>query len=750
MAAVTGLSLVAYLWNMTHALDYPEYDEAEYFNRGYHLLQGDFGIAGITNVNSSPLSVCYYALWYMLVHGPLLYPWVLASSLFLMGMGAYLLLSRVLHPALSWPLAVAAVIGSAPMDPWNGNYYLGAGLLWLSLALLDHRVWRRGLAALGVLITLYARPEFIVVLLLLLLGLAVYEWRAWRRKSVTRQSLALAYAPLALGVVLSAYLLASAPAGNDYRSAVALPWSYNDFYNSQYHEQFHGIDSYANPWVIYEKDFGPVPQHSLTATLTALTRNPGKLREYVAFGVIRLWAAFGTSALSSYRWRSDAWETRLQVDITQQDTAQFGLGVLVFLRVAVAGHQWLRHTRQLRAVPIQLHGPALIGLGSLAALLVPLVLINPHQRFFMLFPLVLALVGYGLTLIGTAGVLFVAPLTARMVAIRPWSLTSATSRRSALLAYVPVALTFVLSLLVTPQPFSATPPHPIARTLDFLRAHVPQGSVIVGEPASSYAHYLDAEGLHLRTLSPADYPGAGFVGAFEADPSVRYALLTRAYPQSVYDQWFAQWRATFPQLPWTLAARDQNPELQLYTLPPHSDGYGQVSYALWLHQARQLNLNTAALPPFSALDFRESLPWRSANPGHVVQPTVRFTWNVPMNCFVMHPYYPGLEAYHDVSSQVETRIPPGGAGRRLLFFAALAPWAASQPDAQGTRLTFAIAQSGYSKTVEVLNEPQPHWIPIVVNLPPTTTLTNLSITITPRTSINDDTTLLSYVGMAQP
>lgn len=749
MAVVTCLSLVAYLWNVNHALDYPEYDEATYFYRGYQLLLGNVHAANIRNINSSPLSAAYYALLYAILHTPLLYPWVLASSLFVMGLGTYLLLSRILHPALSWPLALVAVIGCAPMDPWNGNYYLGAGLLWLSLALLDHRVWRRGLAALGVLVAFYARPEYLVVLLVLLLALAVYEWREWRRKRVTGRSLAVGYAPLALGLVLSAYLLASAPVGDDYRSAVALPWSYNDFYNSQHHDQFHGINSYWNPWVLYEKDFGPVQPRSLTATLQAMTRNPDKMREYLTFDLTRLWAAFGTSALYSYQWHSDQWESRLQVDITPQDTWQFGLGVLGFTLLAAASHLWLRHTRQLRKVPIQVHVPALIGIGSLVALLVPLVLINPHQRFFMLFPLVFLLVGYGLTLIFTAAALCITPVIARMAAIGRARLASATGTQSALLANLLVVLAFVLSLPMTPQPFSTTPPHPIARTLEFLRAHVPQGSVIVGEPIISYGDYLAAEGVQYRTLSAAEYPGSGLVGAYEADPSLRYALLTRLYPQSEYDQWFAQWQATFPQLPWTLVARGHDPDLQLFALPPHSDGYGQVSYALWLRQARQLGLATAALPPYSTLDFGQSLTWHSDNPGHVVQPAIRPAWDLPVSCFLMHPYYSGMDVYPDISSQVETPLPAGWSGRSLVFLATLAPWAASQPDAQGIKLTFAIPQIGYATTVEVLNDHPSHWLPIVVKLPPTTSPATLTITIRPRVSLSDDTTLLSYVGVTR-
>lgn len=62
MALVTALTLILYLWNAPQALDLPEYDEAAYFSRGFHLLLGDFRVSDIGNPNSSPLSVLYYAL----------------------------------------------------------------------------------------------------------------------------------------------------------------------------------------------------------------------------------------------------------------------------------------------------------------------------------------------------------------------------------------------------------------------------------------------------------------------------------------------------------------------------------------------------------------------------------------------------------------------------------------------------------------------------------------------------------------
>jgi hypothetical protein len=738
MAIVTALTLVLYLWNAPHALDLPEYDEAAYFSRGYHLLLGDFKTADIGNPNTSPISVLYYALWYALLRTPSLYPLVMTSSLFLLGMGAYLLLSRILHPTLSWALAIAAVVMSAPFAPWNANYYLGAAILWLSLALLDHNIWRRALAPLGVLLATFARPEFLAALLVLLVALGVYEWRLWKKQRIAPFTLALAYLPLVLGLLIFVSLSSSVPRGEDYRSAVALPWSYNDFYKVKYHAQFKGADSYANPWIIYEQDFGPVQPRTTSNTLLALLRNPAKSSEYLVFDTQRLWASYATSALESGSWRSDEWESKLQVDMSSGDSALLALYLLALLTSAGAAYFWLRRERALDRLPIQRNVPALIGMGSLGALVVPLLLINPHQRFFMLFPLALLLIGVCLTLILTVPALLLLRLPRLHLALPP-----------PIMLAVMALLTLALMLVATPQPYLATPAHPIARTVDLLKTHVPAGSTIVGEPAISYANYLEAEGTTVHALSPASYPGSGLVGAFMADPSLSYALLTRIYAQEIYDQWFSDWNATFPQLPWRLIAHEDDPNITLYELPTHSSGYGLVSYASWQHEAQRLNLAAPGLPAMSALDFDASTRWQSTTPGHDAIPLVRSVGNVPARSWVMHPFYPGIEGFSDVTWEDEASLPPEWSGREMVFFAALAPWAANQPDAQGVKLTFSVKGSKYSRTVEVLNDPEPHWTPIVLDLPAYSGPATLSLSIAPRVSIANDTTLISFIAVSK-
>lgn len=657
----------------------------------------------------------------------------MTSSLFLLGIGAYLLLSRVLHPLLSWVLAIIAVVGSAPFAPWNANYYLGAAVLWLSLALLDHSVWRRALAPLGVLVAALARPDFIIVALTLLVALGVYELRMWRQGRIGLRTIALAYTPLAAGLLIFAVLSASVPKGDDYRSAVALPWSYNDFYNVRYHAQFKGADSYADPWIIYEQDFGPVQPRTTTNTILAMRHNPGKMTEYLVFDSQRLWAAFGTSALQSFGWRSDEWESKLQVDITPETTVQFAIYLLAFFALAGAAGLWLWRARLLFHLPIQPRAPALLGIGSLGALLIPLLLINPHQRFFMLFPLALLPVGIGLTFILAVPVFLLERAPAVRLALpRP------------ILRAVMAMLTLARMLVATPQAYLSTPPHPIEQTVDFLKAHVPAGGAIVGEPVISYANYLEAEGMTLHSLSPAN---AGLVGAFEANPSLTYALLTRVYPQQAYDQWFADWNKTFPQLPWRLLAQKDAPDLKLYALPAHGGGYGRVSYALWLNESDRPSAVVPNLPTFDGVDFDQELRWNSQTPGHTVIPLTHTIGATPARAWVMHPYYAGIDAYPDVTWQDEASLPATWAGRRLLFFAALAPWAANQPGAVGVKLTFSINGNSFTQTVDVLNAAPPRWTPIVIRLPAYSGAVTMTLSIAPRASLANDTTFVSFVGV---
>lgn len=722
MAGLTALSLVIYLWNAPRSIDYPQYDESYYFARGYHLVHGDRAYAMVTDLRSSPLIVVYYALWYTLLHTDLLYPWVYASSLFMMGIGAYLLFSRILHPVLSWALALFAVIAAGPVVTSNGLYYFGTGLLWLSLALLGPRVYARGLAVLGVLIASYARPEYLLVLAALGVGLAVYEWRERRRGQVSWRGLALAYTPPALVGLGTAYLLLRGTRSDADRVEAALPWSYNDFLRSRHPSEFQGIASFAHPWVNFDRDFAPVPEpHTLTSMLLAMTHRPARLAEYLTYELQLLWTEIVRSALYSYSWTSDEWHTKLQVAPTALDSWLFVVGVLFFAAGAVVCYRSLQRSHLLDKLPVRRNVPALIGIASLAALLGPLLLINAFQRFWMLLPLALVPIGYGLTIIATRLRL----------------------RSSLLLAIL------VLGLALIPEPYATTPNHPIAKTLAFLRTHVPAGSTVVGQPMNTFQAYLASEGFHLNAYNTASFPEPVLVNAVKTHPLVRYLLADNwSYLDSTYERWFADWNAAFPRTPWKLVAQERDPNLKLYQLPSNAGFAQRVVYDAFLQRAHQLGIDTTTLPADTAIDFGAMLPWHSDNPQNDLRPKPLPAWGVSVPAVLMSPPYPGIAP--SVPTQMTVQVPAGWSGHSLLFLATLSPWSAGLPDVNGVRLIFTLDQGGAAQSFEVNNLQQQNWVPIVVQLPQHSGGATLTVQIVPRGSVNYTTTYLGFIGVVQP
>ena len=56
-AVILLLSLLLYVWNAPHTIDYQEYDEATYFYRAYLLAHGNIVGSGITDLLSPVSSV---------------------------------------------------------------------------------------------------------------------------------------------------------------------------------------------------------------------------------------------------------------------------------------------------------------------------------------------------------------------------------------------------------------------------------------------------------------------------------------------------------------------------------------------------------------------------------------------------------------------------------------------------------------------------------------------------------------------
>jgi hypothetical protein len=722
MAGLTALSLIVYLWNAPRAIDYPQFDESYYFARGYRLAHGNIASALVTDLRTSPLIVVYYALWYALLRTDLLYPWVLTSALFLMGMGAYLLFARILHPVLSWALALFAVVAAMPIVPGNALYYFGTAVLWLSLALLGPRVYARGLAVLGVLIASFARPEYLLVLAALVVGLAVYEWRTWRGGKVAWRSLALAYTPAALAGLATSYLLLRGPRSDTDRVESAVPWSYNGFLRNVHPSQFQGISSLAQPWINFDHDFAPVHgPHTLTSTLIAMTHNPPRMMEYLTYEARQIWAALVSATLHGPSWTNDEWHSKLAIAPTAQDQWLFGTSLLLLAAAAVACYLSLRRGHLLATLPVRRNVPALIGIASLALLLGPLVLINAAQRFWMLFPLLLVPVGYGLTCI---------------------------ARRLRLHTSLWLVV-IIVGLAVIPEPYSVIPDHPLAKTLAFIRAHVPAGSTIIGEPMSTFQVYLATEGLPLNAYDTATIPEPVLINAVKADPSVRYLLQTSWwYGNDTFQHWFADWNAAFPHTPWKLVAAAHDPAVKLYELSGGVGAGKQLMYDAFVQRAHQIGTDTTALPADTAMDFGAQITWHSANPRNKLQPAPVSAWGVPISAVLMHPYYPGIAP--TVPTQMTAQLPAAWSGQSLLFLATLAPWLAQYADVNGVRLTFTLDQGGTAQTFEVNNLRQRNWVPLVVQLPQYAGTATLTVSIQPRVTASYCTTYLGFIGIVHP
>jgi hypothetical protein len=717
MAGAMGVTLLLYLWNVHISADLPLYDESTYFSRGVQLLRGNFSAANLGDLSASPLYVLLYAAWFGLLRTYQVYPWVLTMSIVLFGVGAYLLLSRLLHPTLSWALATCAVVASAPVVPANALYYCAAGTLWLGLSLLGKRVYTRGLAAFVVLMTVLMRPEFLAVLVVLLAGMFLYEYREWRRDQVLWGSIFISYTPALVGLYLAVRGLASVSAGSYDRVASSLPWSYTDYYRVVYPNQFNGITSYTHPWVLFERDFGPMPQHTLGAALLAMLGQPSRFAGYVGFELQRFVASFGTVTLHAAAWRNNGLST-LPIVIDWQTTGLFLGGLMLFAGVALACGWSLYASGRLPQVA-EGSTPVLIGVLSLIGLLPSLILVNPHQRFFMVFPLLLLGVGFGLLCIIAR-----VPLLGEQM----W-----------LLPVLACAL-----VLVLPQPFTGPSARPVLRTVAFLRAHLPNGAVVIGEPAESYTNYLDTQGFHVQGMQAAQYTEPVLLSALAQQPTLGYALLTPNYGDGTYQRWFSDWNAAIPEVRWRQVAAQPGLNIRLYALPVMVGNLRRLSYQNFLRQGQSLGGSPATKPAYSSVDFSHEMVWQGGSFHNDVQPLLQAVGGATVSAIQMHPPYAGMPA--SLATQVSAPLAPELAGRSLIFLTTLTPWATAHHSG-GVRLTFTIAGTSYTHVVEVTVQNPEQWQLVSVPLPSYTGTARLTLNITPRGPVDYCATYIGFIGV---
>src|SRR5689334_21857133 len=117
MLALLALGLTLYLWNAVHVIDYPEYDESYYLVRGVLVTEQRYADAAISDLTSAPGAVWVYAGLYTWLRNSNVYPYAFIIAVWVMGIGAYLLLSRIFPPLLNWLFALLIVVGATPARP---------------------------------------------------------------------------------------------------------------------------------------------------------------------------------------------------------------------------------------------------------------------------------------------------------------------------------------------------------------------------------------------------------------------------------------------------------------------------------------------------------------------------------------------------------------------------------------------------------------------------------------------------------
>jgi hypothetical protein len=390
------------------------------------------------------------------------------------------------------------------------TYYFGVGILWLGLALLGRSVVLRGLSAFVVLISVYFRPEFQFCFWLLCIYLLYYEWGAIRRKRSLLLFSVAAYLPALIGTLFTLVVIVSYSTSASVRLGNALPWSYADFLKHTSPERVDGLNSFANPTILFQQDFGKLESTSVLNELAVLPRNPGKGIEYLGYNSLRLFAAIGASFLEAWRWQLVPFpDESFVVTPDWLNVVGFAILSIAFTAIVIAKG---RNTKLPELSAIRKR-PAFVGILLLAALIPWLILINPHQRAFMILPLVLLPIGYGLLMLR------------ENIRIPRW--------------IGPLLVVFVLVIL--PHPFAATIDRPVARTVDLLRQTLKSGDVVVGAPAETYANYLYADGIVIVPLEAPQYLPSVLVNAYNKNSRLRYVITTHLYPDGVYKKWFDDW-----------------------------------------------------------------------------------------------------------------------------------------------------------------------------------------------------------------
>ncbi len=716
MGILFAVALVIYFRGSFAVKDLPDYDEAIYFGRGYLLTQGDFGSAMLNDPRTSPGVVVYYALWYLILKTPYVYPYVITSSLALLGVSAYVLFNRFFHPVLSWFLALFVVIATTPVSPSNALYYVGFAFLTLGLALLTKRLWTQALGLIIVLASTYIRPEFNAVFALLLAALVIYNIVQIRRRQVRLRAFLFAYVAV---FVLSLFTLAIWMQPRAYesdRTVFAYAWSYLH-YLERFHPERYGNLNFSYPFEVFELEFGAVPEpRTLTGMVGAMLRRPDLFAEYVIAGIQQLLEGLRVSLFDAPGWKF--WTSGIDITPSPSKFQQIALVLGGFTFVSAAAIYLNSLKKPRLPVSFRQNVPALLGVLSMSPLVPGLILVNPHQRYYMIAPLVLLPIGYCLVAIYKA------------FRIPP---------------FVP-ALLVGGALLVMPQPFNWESPQPFVRYLDILRANLPKESTLFGQGSVTFKFYLVAEGFEITHLDPADFSDPVLVNAYRRAPNLRYLLDTEDLNDDKLDRMFAEWNAEYPELDWQLVADDEVSGGRLYVLT--EAGTPLPSAEATAEPMPIVDPLAAVIPDPSSVEPL-SLSWAKGNTGEPTGPADVHQWGTTLSGFFVHPYYPDIDPL--IATSLRVSLPVELSGRALVFLATIAEDAPpDDPALDGVDVSFRLVDTDtvLLRTV-VDNLDTQNWLPIVVPLPSYGQTMTLEIDFEPRTSPAYDGTFIVLLGATQ-
>jgi hypothetical protein len=531
------VTIAFFLWNNALVLHYPAYDESGYFFRAVNLVQGNFEIADIFDIKTTPLQVLHYAFWYALLRTSDLYPIIFVTTILLLGLGAYVLLSRILHPAIAWLLSIAIAIAVTPSIPTNVNYYFGPAILWCGLGLLDkNRLYSRAAGVFLTFLACYVRPEFILVAGFISVVVFIYEWRQIRSGLVSRKAAYLVYLPVLLILIVTAYLWR--PDGqSNYRAMRAFSWSYVDYIRRVEPERFKGAVSWgdAGAWEITEQDFGTsqsLPQMILY--------NPGRFAQYLQFNLEQYRECLGTGLID---WRIT--DNSFALCKPSPYLYYFDLGLVIIFGLGLFGYYKLRSQGGLNTVPIVKDPLALIGFASLALLLPTILLLSTWARFYHIFPLILLPVGLLLSYI------------ASYWRLSPWLISLAIVAN---FFFIPKVSLEVLGSLPLNSVLASKP------SRDFVRTYVPSGATLLSTTAWTYRNYLYSEGKIIYPIDTVEFTEKVLIQAHEKYPMLEYFLVTKDNSPGDYQQWFTEWDNQYLHSPWRIIAQDAKNGLELYYL----------------------------------------------------------------------------------------------------------------------------------------------------------------------------------------